>query len=537
MYSIFAAETASEVSQSAPIFPLVVTGLFFLTILAIAAWGMKKTKSVDDFFLAGHTLGPWVLAISYGAAYFSAVVFIGFAGTYGWQCSFKSLWVGVGNAVLGSWLAWVVLGKATRKMTRRLNASTMPEFFLARYGSHGMKFVGAFAIFVFLLPYSAGVFSGLTYLFQAVFHIDMKVALTAITAVTGVYLVFGGYKAAARIDFLQGMIMFVGAVAMVLFVAFFFARQYGGMGAAFSHATDMFNGRLAIAEQPVAEGGLGGKPVPGWLFWSVVFMSSMATWGMPQMVQKYYAIKDEGQIFKGSIVCFAFALVVGVAAYSIGAFAHLMPMDSLVATLNADGKIDVNQLVPSVLIHTLPSWFLAIVLLLVLSASMSTLCSLALTSASAFSIDVFRGYMAPRASEKTALVVLRVSCAFFVVGAYLVALFNPSWIVALTSLTWAVVAGGFLAPYVYGLFWRGVTKAGAIAGMATGLIVSNGFYWGLFFLDSPASAKRLSPVVASIAMIAPFFVVPLVSLVTKKLDPELVSKAFDDAPNAESNPS
>ena len=217
MYSIFAAETASEVSQSAPILPLVVTGLFFLAILAIAAWGMKKTKSVDDFFLAGHTLGPWVLAISYGAAYFSAVVFIGFAGTYGWQCSFKSLWVGVGNAVLGSWLAWVVLGKATRKMTRRLNASTMPEFFLARYGSHGMKFVGAFAIFIFLLPYSAGVFSGLTYLFQAVFHIDMKVALTAITAVTGVYLVFGGYKAAARIDFLQGMIMFVGAVAMAAF--------------------------------------------------------------------------------------------------------------------------------------------------------------------------------------------------------------------------------------------------------------------------------------------------------------------------------
>ena len=159
MYSIFAAETASEVSQSAPILPLVVTGLFFLAILAIAAWGMKKTKSVDDFFLAGHTLGPWVLAISYGAAYFSAVVFIGFAGTYGWQCSFKSLWVGVGNAVLGSWLAWVVLGKATRKMTRRLNASTMPEFFLARYGSHGMKFVGAFAIFIFLLPYSAGVTS------------------------------------------------------------------------------------------------------------------------------------------------------------------------------------------------------------------------------------------------------------------------------------------------------------------------------------------------------------------------------------------
>ncbi len=523
-----AAETTTEVVDSVPVFPLAITGLFFLTILAIAAWGMKKTKNVDDFFLAGRTLGPWVLAVSYGAAYFSAVIFIGFAGTYGWQCSFKSLWVGVGNAVLGSLLAWLALGKATRKMTRRLNASTTPEFFKERFGSPGMKLVGALAIFIFLLPYSASVFSGLTYLFQAVFHIDMKVALTTITAVTGVYLILGGYKAAARIDFLQGAIMFIGALAMVVFVAAFFARQYGGVGNAFSQAVASFNERLAVAEKPVMEGGLGGQPTPDWLFWSVVFMSSIATWGMPQMVQKYYAIKDEAQIVKGSIVCFAFALVVGVAAYTIGALTHLMPLDQLASTLDASGKIDVNQLVPTVLIKSLPSWFLAVVLLLVLSASMSTLCSLALTSASALSIDVFRGYLCPNASEKTALTVFRVCCAFFVVGAYLVALFNPSWIVALTSLTWGVIAGGFLAPYVYGLFWKGTTKAGAIAGMATGLIVSNVYYWGLFFFQSPLEAKRLSPVVASVAMIVPFFVVPVVSWMTKKLDPELVKKAFED---------
>jgi SSS family solute:Na+ symporter len=527
MSFLFAAET---VSQGVPLFPLVVTGLFFFAILAIAAWGMTKTKNVDDFFLGGHLLGPWILAISYGAAYFSAVIFIGFAGTYGWQCSFKSLWIGIGNAVVGGLLAWLVLGKQTRKMTRRLGASTMPEFFKERYGSHRMKCFGAVAIFIFLLPYSAGVFGGLTYLFQAVFHIDMKVALTVITAITGVYLVLGGYKAAARIDFLQGMIMFVGAIAMVMLVWRYFAVQTDGYGVAVADAIDAFKARGAIAETPVAEGGLGGKPVSNLLFWSVVFMSSIATWGMPQMVQKYYAIKDENQIVKGSVVCFVFALVIGVAAYSIGSFSHLMSPEQLQGTLNPQGQIDVNRLVPTMLVDAFTncSWFLAIVLLLVLSASMSTLCSLALTSASALSIDFFKGYAAPNAKDKTYLLVFRVSCALFVLGSYLIAFFQPSWIVALTSLTWGVVAGAFLAPYVYGLFWKGTTKAGAIAGMATGLVVSNALYWGLFFGQSPAAAKMYSPIVASIAMILPFFVVPPVSWMTKKLDPELVKKAFED---------
>lgn len=526
MHSLFADSSVSE-QASTPLFPLIATGLFFFAILAIAAWGMKKTKNVDDFFLAGRGLGPWILAISYGAAYFSAVIFIGFAGSYGWQCSFKSLWIGVGNAILGSLLAWLVLGKATRKMTRRLNASTMPEFFLERYGSHGMKLVGALAIFLFLLPYSAGVFGGLTYLFQAVFHIDMKLALTCITIATGLYLVVGGYKAAARIDFLQGAIMFVGAILMVFCVWRYFANQLGGYGAAFAQAIELFNSRSAQAENAIPQG-LGGKPVSNWLFWSVVFMSSLATWGMPQMVQKYYAIKDENQIVKGSIVCCAFALIVGVAAYSIGAFSHLMPVDQLVGMVNDKGGIDVNALVPSVLIRALPSWLLAIVLLLVLSASMSTLCSLALTSASALSIDFYKGYVNKNASEKTYLIVFRACCAAFVVGAYLIALYSPSWIVALTALTWGVVAGGFLAPYVYGLFWKGTTKTGAIAGMASGLIVSNVCYWFLFFCQGPGVAKTYSPVVASIAMVVPFFVVPPVSWITKKLDPERVKKAFED---------
>lgn len=508
-----------------PSLPLLLTGLFFAVILAIAAWGMKKTQNVNDFLLGGGVLGPWILAISYGAAYFSAVVFIGFAGQYGWLSSYKALWVGVGNAILGGLVAWLVLGRRTRTMTRRLNASTTPEFFATRYGSDGMKIAGALIIFLFMLPYTASVFAGLTYLFTEVFGISLFVALTSVVVVTGLYIVFGGYKAAARIDFLQGIIMFFGATAMVWFVARRFAVENGGYGEAFARASELYRLRLEGAAGDLQVAAV--DPISPLVFWSVVFMTSIAPWGMPQMVHKYYAIKDESQIVKGAVVCFVFALLVGCAAYLTGAFSHLLPPEILEKTLT-NGAVDPQKLVPIMLVECLPQWFLAVILLLVLSASMSTLCSLALVSSAAIGVDLVKGYVAPNASEKTHLTIFRLCCAVFIFCAYFIALFNPSWIVALTSLSWGAVAGAFLAPYMYGLYWRRTTKAGAIAGMIAGLVVANGLYWGLFVVEGASVAKKYSPLVATIAMLVPFVVVPLVSLLSKPLSPERVAKAFGD---------
>lgn len=515
-------------SSRGGLFPLIATGLFFIALLAIAAWGMKRTTDTNDFFLGGRTLGPWILALSYGAAYFSAVVFIGFAGSYGWSVSFKSLWVGLMNGVVGALAAWLTLGRATRRMTRRLDASTTPEFFARRYGSDFMKILGAIVIFLFLLPYSASVFAGLTYLFKEVFNISMTSALTIITVTTGIYLVIGGYKAAARIDFLQGTIMFFGALFMVWFVFVYFSKDYGGFLDVAKQASANYRARLAGTLSAVQSEPF--KPMPNWLFWSVVFMTSIAPWGLPQMVHKFYAIKDEKEIVKGAVVCCVFASLVGLAAYGVGSLSHLLPEDVLATTLSPDGStIDVNKLVPTMLVACLPSWFLAIVLLLVLSASMSTLCSLALTSSAALSLDLVKGYLAPRASEKRHLLILRICCAIFILCSYLIALFSPSWIVALTALSWGAICGGFLAPYVYGLFWRGATKSGAVWGMLSGVVVSNAIYWSLFFGKSPDAAKMFSPVTASVAMLIPFAVVPIVSAFTKKLEPGRVRLAFGDA--------
>ena len=405
---------------------------------------------------------------------------------------------------------------------------TMPEFFSARYDTRGMKLIAAVVIFFFLLPYSASVFAGLGYLFLNVFHLRMEIVLTIITLMTGIYVVFGGYKAAARIDFLQGIIMFVGTVLMVWYVL----AHFGGPSEAIQHAQTAYAERLAVAASAVADSAQpydSVKAIPDYILWSVVFMTSFAAWGLPQMVHKYYAIKDESQIVRGAIITTVFALVIGVSAYFCGALTHLLPEAELTKALTADHlAVDTNALVPVMLIASLPPWLLAVILLLVLSASMSTLSSLVLVSSSAVSIDLYKGYFQPNRSEKHYLCVMRLLSAVFILLSWVIALYNPSWIVALMSLSWGAVAGAFLSPYLYGLFWRGTTKLGAYAGMFTGLFVANGIYWYQFFAISPSAAKGFAPVAALLAIIVPFFVVPVVSLVTKKVAPETVARAFGD---------
>ena len=524
----------------------IILALFIAVLLGIACWEMLRTKTTGDFLLGGKTLGPWILAISYGTTYFSAVVFIGFAGQFGWSAGFNGVWVGLMNALVGGTLAWLVLGKRTRHMTHNLNTMTMPEFFSARYGSTNMRWLTACVIFVFLIPYSASVFAGLGYLFQQVFHLTMPQVLTLICVVTGFYVFLGGYKAAARIDFVQGIIMFFGTLLMVYFVL----KYFGGFAAAVEGAKAGFADHCAKFGSDGATEFDSVRQLPNFILWSVIFMTSVGVWGLPQMVHKYYAIKDESQIFRGVVITTIFALVIGCSAYFCGAFSHLLDPAELSEKMG--GKFDSNALVPIMLIKALPPALMLVILLLVLSASMSTLSSLVLVSSSAVSIDLYRGFLAKGKSEKHYLWVMRFLSTLFIVISWVIALYNPSWIVALMSLSWGAIAGTFLAPYLYGLYWRGTTKAGAYAGMLTGFLTMNGIYWYRYFAPAlnsllscecltshginlaryfdpalgPAAAKGYAPVAASIAIILPFLVVPVVSLVTRRLPKDLVEKAF-----------
>jgi SSS family solute:Na+ symporter len=478
---------------------ILLLGAFLVAMVGIGIWGMRKTSTLGDFFLGGRTVGPWISAFAYGTSYFSAVLFIGFAGKLGWVFGLKALWIGLGNAVFGSLLAWLVLGRRTRIMTQNLDVMTMPEFLLERFGGRYIKILAAVIIFMFLLPYSASVFKGLGHLFEATFHISYDLALLIMIGITGVYLVLGGYFAITLTDFIQGIIMLAGSLTMVAVLA----GKNGGIGGSIARVMEKYPLHVPPGKEP-----------PLLLLAALVFMTSFGTWGLPQMVQKFYAVKSEGVIKKAALVTTVFALVIGLSAYFTGSLSHLfydaVPM--------VNGKPAFDRLIPDLLTRHLPEPLMAVILLLILSASMSTLSSLVLVSSSAIAIDLYKGHVNPQVSKENSLYMMRFLSALFIIISYFIARYDFAIIITLMSLSWGAVAGSFMAPFLYGLFWKRTTLAGVYAGMLTGLATSVTlfFYWG----------EAWSPLASSVGMLLPFLVVPLVSLLTKPPAKGVVETAF-----------
>jgi SSS family solute:Na+ symporter len=418
----------------------------------------------------------------------------------GWGFGLNALWIAAGNVLFGSLLAWLVLARRTRRMTKNLDCMTMPEFLYERYGGKYLKIISAIIIFVFLIPYSASVFKGLGYLFEAAFHMPYEYALLIMIAITGVYLIMGGYFAITLTDFLQGMVMLVGSCAMVAILV----QKAGGFSDVLNMIPVAYAEHMPLAKQPSM-----------WLLAALVFMTSFGAWGMPQMVQKFYAIKDENMIYKATIISTLFCFVISFSAYFTGVLSHLFYQTLPMA---ASGKPAFDQIVPGMLVTHLPPALMGVILLLVLSASMSTLSSLVLVSASSIAIDLYKGHVNPQISKENSLIMMRFLSGLFIVISYFTARYDFAFIVTLMSLSWGCVAGAFMAPFLYGLYWKRTTLIGVKAGMATGLILGV----GLFFI----LGQEKSPIASSLAMLVPFIVVPAVSLMTKPPVTRIIDKSF-----------
>ena len=484
---------------------IVFLAVFLAVMVTVGIWGMKRTKTLGDFFLGGRTLGPWISAAAYGTTYFSAVIFIGFAGTQGWQFGLNALWIALGNGLIGAGLAWLVLARRTRRMTQNLDAMTMPEFLQERYGAKHLKPVAASIIFFFLLPYSASVFKGLGHLFEKVFGIPYDMALLVMIGFTGVYLILGGYFAIAVTDFIQAMIMFVVAALMI----FMITSPQGGVFGIIGKISENYSAHIPVEKQPTAL-----------TIISLVFMTSFGTWGLPQMTQKFYAIKNESVIPRAALVTTVFALMIGFAAYYTGAAAHVFFTEFTVPK-NPAGNIQYDLIIPTLLTlpNLLPNVMLALILLLVLSASMSTLSSLVLVSSSAVAIDLYPSRIDTKTGKDRSVAMMRFLSGVFIIISYFISRFQISIIVYLMSLSWGVVSGSFAAPYILGLYSKKVTKAGAYSGLLAGAAT-------MIFLFFALGASK-SPLAASIAIIVPFIVVTAVSRFTPAPDREILDKAFD----------
>lgn len=482
--------------------------IFFSVMACVGIYARRHTSSVDGFVLGGRSAGPWLTAFAYGTSYFSAVVFVGYAGQFGWKYGIASTWIGIGNAVIGSLLAWVVLGRRTKIMTQHLGSRTMPDFFGERYGSKSLKIAASVIVFVFLIPYTASVYNGLSRLFEMAFNIPYTWCVIAMALFTAVYVILGGYMATAINDFIQGIIMLFGIVAVIAAVL----NGQGGFLEAVSEMAQIPSDVPLTAGQPGAFTSFFG-PDPLNLL-GVVILTSLGTWGLPQMIGKFYAIKDEKSINTGTVISTVFAIVVSGGCYFLGGFGRLFDKGAI---YDETGAVVYDSIVPHML-SGLPDILIGIVVVLVLSASMSTLSSLVLTSSSTMTLDLLKDNIMKNMSEKKQIIIMQILVVFFLVVSVVIALDPPTFIAQLMGISWGALAGAFLAPFMYGLYWKGVTRAGVWAGFISGvgITVANMF---IGFIDSPINA-------GAVAMAAGLVVVPVVSLITPKPDREKVNTIF-----------
>ncbi len=509
--------------QNVQIFTIIALCVYAAAMALIGCISYGKSKTLDGFLVGGRKIGAWSTAFAYGSAYFSAVVFIGYAGQHGWNIGIGALWIGIGNTIIGCLLSWLLFANRTRKMTKKLNARTMSDFFEKRYDSKGIKILASVIIFVFLVPYSAAVYKGLGSLFSAVFpNVETWVWMLLIASLTAIYLVAGGYMATAYTNLIQGIIMIVGVICLV--------------AAVLSH--DAVGGVTGLIENLRNFESLPGDPNPttGAQLTSIfggssfrflcfnIMLTSFGTWGLPQMIGKFYAIKDTAAIKRGTIISTIFCIVIGCGAYLVGSTSRLILGGQL-----PEGGID--AVIPAVLLEvltgsTLGIILLALIMILLLSASMSTLEAVVLTSASAVAVDLIPSVIKKEIPAKKQMLLTRILCLAFIACSFIFATRNIPIIVSLMSFSWGIVSGCFIGPYIWGIFSKKITKIGAYAGILSGLLTVGGATLVISLTSGFSAAASKSPEMGVAAMAISFIVVPVVSLLTKNKNQERVDEIF-----------
>ena len=503
---------------------IMMLAVFFAVMIGIGMYCRRHSTDVSGFVLGGRSVGPWLTAFAYGTSYFSAVVFVGYAGQFGWKYGIAATWAGIGNTIIGSLMAWVILGRRTRIMTQHLDSATMPQFFEARFGSPALKIAASVITFIFLIPYTASLYNGLSRLFGMAFDIDYTVCVIVMAVLTGIYVIAGGYMATAINDFVQGIIMLFGISAVILAVL----NSKGGFLAAIDGLARVSDETVSTTPGVFASF-FGPDPVN---LLGVVILTSLGTWGLPQMVQKFYAIRSEKSIATGTVVSTFFSLIIAGGCYFLGGFGRLFS-DQI--DIKANGF---DSVIPTML-SGLPDILIAVVVILVLSASMSTLSSLVLTSSSTMTLDLLKGRFIQEMDEKKQVFVMRCLIVVFVAISVVLAIIqyksSVTFIAQLMGVSWGALAGAFLAPFLYGLYWKGASRAGVWCSFIFSTVV---MLWCCFIFSTVVMLANVavrssfpaliqSPINAgAFCMLAGLVIVPVVSVFTPKPDKDVVDGSF-----------
>ena len=466
---------------------VIVLAAYVALIVIIAVLRGRKTKSFSDFFLGGGKVGPWMTAFTYGAAYFSAVLFIGFAGKVGWSFGYSGLWIALGNALIGVLAVWWIMGERVKRMATEMGVSTMGEFLEKRYQCRFLKLLSSLSIFIFFIPYSAAVFIGLSYLFQLNFNTAYWQALIFMGVFTAFYIVLGGYKSMTMMDVVFGILMLAGGAVLVVSVL----SKTGGIASATAQISAI-DPKLTAVVGP-----------PGWWpLFALVFLTSVAPFGMPQLIQKFYAVRDRRAIRIGMVISTLFAIVLSSIAYFSGSLTRLFLSPETTPNAFAGGQPVYDALMPEMMVRVVPGPLSILILLLILAASMSTLAALVLISSSAVAKDFYAGFVNPKVSDRALTTMMRGLSALFVAMSVVFAWLRSATIVSILGISWGAIGSVFLGPFVWGLLTKRATRLGAVAGSVLALGVCLFLYF----------RGMSSPEAGTIGMLVSLVSVPLLSL-------------------------
>lgn len=541
-----------------------IENVVIIAYLAIVGYlgflGFKKTKNTTDYLLAGRDTHPFVMALSYGATFISTAAIVGFGGVAAWLGS-SLLWLTFFNIFVGIFIAFVFLGNPTRKMGIRLGAHTFPELLGKRFDSKFIQVFGGVLILLFMPLYASAVLIGGTHFIAAYFQADYHLSLLVFSIIITGYVIAGGLKGVMFTDALQGVIMFV---AMVL-LAIFTLDSLGGLNEAYEKLGVVWEVTVA----PLAEVGMkelkpgsadfmmklsmlwgfkGWASMPdflsqGWLFviTSITLGVGIGVLAQPQLVVRFMTVRSKQELNRAVLIGGVFIFAMTGIIFIIGALSNAWFYEFNEGKNALQSAGGVNQVIPYFINTAMPKWFAFIFLFALISAAMSTLSSQFHTMGTAVGRDVYEQLF--KKEGKSSMLITRTGVVVMIVFAVVLSyLFDdqPAIIARSTAIFFALCASIFLPTYVGGLFWKRMTKEGAIASMLSGLVVSS--FWlvfvhfneakhlgvakALFGVDSLLSGKIIFVDALVIALPVSAIVAVLVSLLTK-VDGTALKRSFN----------
>mgnify|MGYP000111268338 CR=1 FL=1 len=534
--------------------------LYLALIGYLGFLGYKQTKNTTDYLIAGRDTHPFIMALSYGATFISTAAIVGFGGVAAWLGN-SLLWLTFFNIIIGIFAAFVFLGNPTRKMGYRLNAHTFPELLGKRYNSKFIQMFGGSIVLLFMPLYATAVLIGGTHFISLYFQVDYHAALLVFSLIITVYVIAGGLKGVMLTDALQGTIMFI-AMIILMFVTF---DALGGIDQAFSKLDNVWTQTVgSLSDTSLKELQPGGPDFmmklstlwgftgwnsmpsfmgPGWLFviTTITLGVGIGVLAQPQLIVRFMTVKSKQELNRAVLIGGVFIVSMTGIIFIVGSLtnAWYYEFNDGKNALQSAGSI--GKVIPHFINTAMPKWFSFIFLFALISAAMSTLSSQFHTMGTAVGRDLIQQIKPKSNSVTVTRLGIIVMISFSVSLAYA---FNeqPAIIARSTAIFFALCASIFLPSYIAGLFWKRMTKKGAIASMLVGLISSS--FWLVFVHFKEAKALGIAKALTGshsvlsgkiifvdaliIALPLSIITAIVVSLMTKKMDGKHLDKCFSD---------